>query len=350
MNDKQDLRCCSAPSARTRSDSRKSSTRAIASTGNVRVLVIGCGRIGAGVGADEIGVGCHAGAIKEMRRADITFFDEQPKLARRASRRLGASSLEHLPPDLRSYHIVAVCTPTPNHVHYLDLLVDAGVQLVLCEKPICNDLPGLRRAKRLYANGSTRILVNYTRRFLPAFIELRSQMRRIKCHESVRACLVRYQRGFLNNASHALDLLQYLLEWEITDARVAVSAAAPDEFADDPTISLAGNWNGAELVVTGLTGVKFSLFEIDLFFERSAVRIRDQGDVIQVAIAGSAGAYYAPLATVHTRSGCLDGLFCHVYGRAFTMLTDRSTEDNFLSAAALTEWMLKIKMRLWRRS
>jgi hypothetical protein len=142
-----------------------------------------------------------------------------------------------------------------------------------------------------------------------------------------------------------LDLLQYLLEWEITDARVTVSAAEPDEFADDPTISLAGKWNGAELVVTGLAGVKFSMIEIDVFFERSAIRIRDRGDIVEVATGGCAGAYYGALTTMHTRSGCLDGLFCHVYSRAITMLTNGSIEDNFLSATVLTEWMLKIKMR-----
>ena len=208
----------------------------------------------------------HAGELASEGHFSLVVYDEDPAAAERAAGRFGIPAVGPLgESDLQTADVAVICTPTDTHVQYLKRLLAAGVPVIVCEKPVSNDLRELRAARRAYRRGESRVLVNYTRHFLPAYAALRSKMAGLARGERVRAVAVRYQRGFLNNASHAFDLLQMLLGWDISTARVAITSSTADEFPDDPTLSLFGAWNGAELSVLGLPRVKFSLFELNMF-------------------------------------------------------------------------------------
>jgi hypothetical protein len=157
--------------------------------------------------------------------------------------------------------------------------------------------------------------------------------------ESLRACAVRYQRGFLNNASHGLDLLQFLLGWEIDRAEVHVTHSTNDEFSDDPTLSCAGVWNGAIVSILGLPQVRFSLFEIDLFFERSGIRLRDRGDTFEFMDSDEPSEYYSPLKTIRLSSGNLQLPLENFYGWVERMFVDSAIPDNFEESLKLTKWI-----------
>jgi hypothetical protein len=311
---------------------------------NRSALLIGCGRMGAGLGSKGPATTSHAGVLALEAGFSLTVYDDDPAMAQRAAKRFGVPAIARLSQsDLENADVAVICTPTDTHADYLKRLIAAGVPVIVCEKPVCNDPRGLRAAELAYRRGNSRVLVNYSRRFLPAYAAVRSTLSKLTGGQDVRAVAVRYQRGFLNNASHALDLLQVLLGWDIATARATVTSSIADEFADDPTLSLFGTWNGADLAVVGLPKVKFSLFEVDVFLERSAVRIRDRGDVVEIGAARGGGGYYAPLQAVGVRSNCLHGALHHLYARVRRMLRDKTVEDNFAASVGLAGWMLDVK-------
>ncbi len=312
----------------------------------VKALLIGCGRIGAGVGSPQQWSDSHAGAIANRSGFDLWVYDNDIQIADTAAQQLRASVVDVLSPtSIEQFQIAIICTPTPTHVEYLQRLISASVPVIICEKPICSNMYQLQKAVDAYERGGSRVVVNYTRRFQPAFIDLRSRIKTLLEQQELRACAVRYQRGFLNNASHAFDLLQFLVRRDFTDVVEKVDNATYDEFPDDPTVSFSGLWSGVELSVLGLPFVRFSLFEIDLFFEKTAIRLRDSGDTIEIFAAAKPGLYYAPLRATETRTNCLRSPFANLYSIADDMLRDSSIADNFMESVALTRWMLRMVER-----
>ena len=158
----------------------------------------------------------------------------------------------------------------------------------------------------------------------------------------MRACTIRYQRGFLNNASHAIDLLQFLLGWKIASAAPVVTHSAADEFAEDPTISCCFDWDDAFISIVGLPYVQFSLFEVDLFFDRDAVRIRDRGELVELHSSAEPEDYYAPLKVMSVEDRSVNDSFQNLYKYVESMVNDVAVSDNFDEVLSMTRWLLKV--------
>ena len=198
-----------------------------------------------------------------------------------------------------------------------------------------------KKLQRLRERSKSRILVNYTRRFQPSYVSLKKQFALLLGCESLRAIAVRYQRGFLNNATHALDLVQFVTGWDISRARVRTVQAVNDEFSDDPTLSCHGEWNGASLSIVGLPNVQFSLFEIDLFFDRSAIRLRDRGDTIEISGSAGPAGYYAPLEMQTVTRGNLHAPLENFHRHVQQMIRDPRLPDNFDESLKLAGWFFE---------
>jgi predicted dehydrogenase len=217
-----------------------------------------------------------------------------------------------------------------------------GTPLIVCEKPVCASLEEVNKLRQLRKRSKSRVLINYTRRFQTSFQKLAKRFATQLTQESLRTISVRYQRGFLNNASHALDLIQFLTGWDILNAKVHPFQGMCDEFPNDPTLSGHGNWNGAALSILGLPNVRFSLFEIDFFFERSAIRLRDRGETIEFADSNDPSDYYAPLSVKKISQGNLQEPLTNLYRHVAKMACDPAIPDNFDESLKLTEWILQI--------
>lgn len=309
---------------------------------SIKTLVIGCGRMGTGTGSRSHRLTSHAGVLSELDAYEVFVVDQDLKIARQAASTLGLEILEKIEKkSLEAFDCAVVCTPTKDHFKKLLQLMECQIPLIICEKPVCSNIKELRSLETTRRNFQGRILVNYTRRFLPSYVRLKKQFSRLLQVESLKCCAIRYQRGFLNNASHALDLTQFLTGWDIAKARVEISHRSSDEFPDDPTATGVGKWNGALLSFLGLPDVKFSLFEIDFFFERSAIRLRDRGDTIEIARSAKPADYYAPLVTQKTACENLEEPLSHLYRHVQKMFRDPKIPDNFDESLKLTEWIFR---------
>jgi predicted dehydrogenase len=308
-----------------------------------KTLLVGCGRIGAGKGIRQYRLGSHTGVLSEMPAFDLSLYDPDPSLAHNSAKVLGLNTVEKISKSfLETCTCAVICSPTNTHFEYLSQFLNVGIPLIVCEKPVCASLEEVKKLRQLRKRSKSRVVINYTRRFQPSFEKLAKRFATQLTQESLRTISVRYQRGFLNNASHALDLIQFLTGWDILNAKVHPFQVVCDEFPNDPTLSGHGNWNGSALSILGLPNVQFSLFEIDFFFERSAIRLRDRGETIEFADSNEPSDYYAPLAAKKISQGNLQEPLKNLYRHVAKMACDPAIPDNFEESLKLTKWILQI--------
>ena len=112
--------------------------------------------------------------------------------------------------------IAVVSTPDDTHYKILKQLAEYPLKLVICEKPICTDLQQAGEIVELYKAKGIALMVNYTRRFLPYYENLK---RRYEDGEFGK--LLHYEaffnRGILHTGSHMVDFLTWFFDFELLD-------------------------------------------------------------------------------------------------------------------------------------
>lgn len=247
----------------------------------VRALVIGCGNIGAGYDLHDHRVITFAKALNLCSEVALTVSDADEAKAREVAALYDVDCLG--PPsddDLRRFHLVCICVPTPLHFDLIRRCVAAQVRLVICEKPVVARLDEVEALERMDLC-STGIMVNYLRRFQPAYARLREQLAVWLLEDPPVGIDIRYVRGLLNNAGHALDLLEYLLDRPFMAERLQVIQASFDAFREDPTLVGGLKWDGVPVTLHGVANARYDLLEIDLYTASRRVEIRDRGNAVR---------------------------------------------------------------------
>lgn len=111
--------------------------------------------------------------------------------------------------------VVSVCTPALyHHDHVLDV-ADAGVDLVLCEKPLASSLTEAARMVAACEATDTALVVNHTLRFTEKFQRLRESIRAGNELGDVYSVGVQTRMELFRNASHVVDLLCFLFDDDV---------------------------------------------------------------------------------------------------------------------------------------
>jgi len=242
---------------------------------------------------------------------------------------------------IKQFQCVSICSPTHLYAFWLRLAINSGVPLVICEKPVSNNSEELTELVTSYQQANTRILVNYIRRFQPAYIALKQSISDLLKQDTLSNIAVRYHRGFVNNASHAFDLLQFLFNKPINLEKIHVNQTIYDHFPKDPTLSLTSIWDGVVLNVMGLANIQFSHFEIDLYFRKHKIMITDAGKTIRIFEANLNDTYLQPLFEKEVQHNCIKDYMKEVIQHAFNLLEDTSSTDNFEESIKLNQQLIK---------
>jgi predicted dehydrogenase len=246
----------------------------------IKALVIGCGNIGAGYDLNDSQVLTHAKAFSLNKEIFFCVSDTDEEKAKSIGKVYGVPYFVQLSDDdLSRFDMVSLCVSTQYHFEYLERLAKLKVPFVLCEKPIVNNLSQLKSVKELSIDENS-IMVNYIRRFQPGFRLLKQRLSLLLETDSIRQIVVRYQKGILNNCSHALDLISFLTDTKITIKDFVLFEKHFDHFEFDPTISGAFFLRDISVSLVGLTNISYSLFEIDIYLGRDMISIKESGDTI----------------------------------------------------------------------
>jgi predicted dehydrogenase len=304
-------------------------------------LVIGCGNIGALYDINNENILTHSKAFYNHPNFSLTVFDTNKELVKEIAQKYNCGICEAVTPvTLAEFDCISICTPTHTHLDYLEKGFEAKTKLILCEKPVSNLLDELSVVETSYLNHSSKVLVNYMRRFQPAYLDLRNTINDLSALEALTNISVRYQRGFINNCSHAFDTLEFLFGVPIELSGIKLHNKVHDHFETDPTVSLQASWNNTNFNILGLSNVKFSNFEIDIYFESQKISLQDSGNKIEVLKALPKSGFLQPLMPGSVREGALKNYMEPVIHHAYMILAGETSEDNFIESVNLNKRLL----------
>jgi predicted dehydrogenase len=303
-----------------------------------KALVIGCGNIGAGYDFDNEQVLTHAKALSLNKNFTLTVYDTDKELAFKVRKKYSCEAVEDIDVDsLSKFDCVSICSPTGTHFKYLSAAIDAKVKVIVCEKPVSSNAEELPKLIKMYKSGSSKIMVNYTRRFQPAYSELKYIIADLLKKEKLTNISIRYQRGFINNCSHAADLIEFLIgkNFDLTD--IKKSNPVTDHFENDPTLSMMATLADTNVNVLGLSNVLFPYFDINFFFNSTKIEIKELGRTIEILKADEP---FTVLSSKKIFQNCMKDNMIHVISKAEELLNDKNVPDNFIGSVELNQRML----------
>jgi predicted dehydrogenase len=300
-------------------------------------LIIGCGNIGALYDLNDTEkVWTHAKAFSRTFGADFVVADSNQALANKVAKKYNVSAVELFKGfDFGKYGIVSITTPTPTHFEYLKLLLQQKVPVIICEKPVAAGKKELIELTRLYQKSESKVLVNYIRRFQPAYEKLRKALKKQLNPPGCKGINIKYQRGLLNNGGHAFDLLEFLFDKPFSFEKFRPQHFVFDAFPYDPTVSGSCFFEGCPVTILGVENASYPVFEIELFFPAGKIVICHSGDEVRFY------EYRKGKGLVENQklrqSNILSRYMMPVLSKARRLFDKKEEADNFLQAVELNK-------------
>lgn len=250
----------------------------------LRAAIVGLGRIGLGydLTSRPADVFSHAKAYREHPAFELVAgCDPDPGRRGEFSAFCGAAAYADPREMLAATRpeVVSVCAPTSRHRAMVELALEFGPRLILCEKPLADDFAdGLAMVARC-RNRGVALAVNYMRRCDPGVVQLRRRLREGALGEIYKGVLI-YSKGLLHNGSHYLDLL---VDWLGMPEAFRVLHPGPTQTPAGPEPDVWIEFpDGAGVTVLAGREARYSVMELDLMGSHGRLRYADLGDTIEL--------------------------------------------------------------------
>ena len=246
------------------------------------ILIVGCGNIAGRFDMNRLPKDLpftHAGAYTRDRRFQIAVCVEPNDLVRAEfmefwSVPMGFRSIDEVWNCDRQFDVISICSPTPCHAHDLEIAISLKPKLIFCEKPVTSSFAETERLVWECQRANILLAVNYTRRWDQDIAQLQINIQNGQWGQ-LRSVIGCYNKGLLNNGSHLLDLLNFLLG---KISIIKVGKPIHDFFDNDPTVPM---WLETEKgcpihIVTG-HAQDYALFEVQFIFSTGILIMEDGG-------------------------------------------------------------------------
>lgn len=176
-------------------------------------MVIGCGNIGALWGLDPARTqpASWAGAIRANSRMELVgLVDTNAEVLAKAAEAYGAQGFADAQEAVAALNpdVVVIATPPESHEALLSTMIACRVPFIVCEKPMTTTVESAQRMVEM--TEGRQVLLNHQRRFFPLY---KAARRRIAAGElgDITKVVGHYSKGLLNNGSHLVDMVFYLV-------------------------------------------------------------------------------------------------------------------------------------------
>ena len=223
--------------------------------GNLRIGVIGAGRIGK-IHAENLAT--RVACVEVAAIADVDLKSAQELAARL-----------HVPQALADYHAiladasidaVAICSSTDTHAQIIIEAAQAGKH-IFCEKPISHDLAKIDAALAAVEKAGVKLQIGFNRRFDPNFAHVREMVAqgKIGAPQIVRITsrdpapppisYIKLSGGmFLDMTIHDFDMARFLTGSEVLEVFTSAGVMV------DPAIGEAGDVDTAVIILRFANG------------------------------------------------------------------------------------------------
>jgi predicted dehydrogenase len=308
---------------------------------DLKALLIGCGNIGAQYDLDNPNrVWTHAKAYSLINGIELTIMDTDSDKANKISNIYKARIINDLnEKEFENFDVISITTPTTTHFKYLRDALRYSSAVIICEKPVVASLAEVNEIMNVYTSSGSRVLVNYLRRFQPAFQTMREKLKAQFEKSLLTGIIIKYTRGFLNNAGHAVDLLEYLYDEPFDFKGLLIQKFDFDSFSYDPTLTGTCLYMDKPVNFAGVSNVTYPIFEIEIFYKSAKILIFQSGDEIRYYTVNENG-----LQEDHSvrQNNILEKYMVPVIADAINLYKKSKSDDNFMQALMINKRMLEI--------
>ena len=246
------------------------------------VLIVGCGNIAGGFDSSlklKDFPRTHAGAYIRDNRFKMTACvdpDENSRqdFMKKWNIKFGFSSIDEILNLNYNFDVISICSPTIFHSHNIESALILKPKLIFCEKPITASLADTERFVELCKNANILMAVNHTRRWDPSVCKLQADIFSGR-RGILRSIIGIYNKGILNNGSHMLDLLHFLVG---PVHILKVGKPFNDYLFNDPTIPvLMESEQGVSIHLACANAEDYAEFELQLIFSLGILSLEEGG-------------------------------------------------------------------------
>jgi predicted dehydrogenase len=245
------------------------------------ILIIGAGKVVSGYDSPSSTI-CltHIHAILNvMPGASLTIVDNDinalAQLEKKWAIEFQSYRSVHELPSNKVFDVALIACPTSFHFRILmDILTRELSRLIICEKPCTSSLPEIEQVISLSSLKSIPVYVNYQRR-------LEKTWQKVACGYSnkdfgrFQVGNVLYSKGLINYASHALNILEFILgPLSFHSVYGRLFDYSEYDLTYNFAIKVKGEPNSL-ITFLGCNNNCFTIFEIDLLFEKARIRYDD---------------------------------------------------------------------------
>lgn len=187
--------------------------------------------------------------------------------------------------------ILIAATPPETHLEIVSAAADAGVPVVICEKPLAASLGDARRIARLHSGGRVKVLVNHERRYSADYRAVRELVVSEKYGRliTVKGTLyfgktARHRNVLLHDGTHLVDIINFL-----TGGTCRLRRSFGSMGSRSSSAYLFGNVGNIPVVIEVGAERDHLVFEVELSFEHGRVRVGN--GVLEYEVSGESPFY-----------------------------------------------------------
>jgi predicted dehydrogenase len=170
---------------------------------------------------------------------------------------------------------VVIAVPPEHHLPILERVIDRGITLIWCEKPLALTRSDGQTMRTLVETHDVTFAVNFLRRWSPMIDDLREWLTDAGLGRP-RTVTVLYGKGLSNTASHIVDLLHALWGRPVRCSRGRALDSSDDPTLDGVLTYVVDDYE-VDVALRGVPHDAYQLLEIDFVFDRGRVRVEDGG-------------------------------------------------------------------------
>lgn len=244
--------------------------------------VIGLGNIGLGYDYDETDASrvlTHSSAFYNHRHFDLVAgVDPSPATRKRFEDKFNKPTFATVV-DLygrMAPEVLSIGVPTPLHSSVFEEIIQHYPKAILCEKPIAPTVAEGKIMCEMAHAAHCVLLVNYMRRFEPGVLELRKRIKNKELGDIYKGTLW-YSKGILNNGSHFVDLLIFLLG-DVKD--IVLIDTGRENMQYDPEPDLKIKFGEVNIFFLAGREENFSIKELELMGTKGSIQYSRGGEEI----------------------------------------------------------------------
>jgi predicted dehydrogenase len=246
-----------------------------------KAAVIGCGRIGSifDQHSKRKIISTHCGAYSNHNLTELIAVSDINKDMLDNCKQFwqienGYLSYEEMLNE-ESIDILSICTYNDSHLPIVKQAVKNNVKVILCEKPIADNLEDAEEIISLCKKNNVKLSVNHFRRNDDLFKEIKKDIFENYFGE-VQFANFYYTRGIANSGSHLFDLIRYLFgEVKSINAYKSIK-----DYGEDPTISAIIEFNNSITCnIIGLDGNNYRVFDLEIFGSKKVIKINSAKNI-----------------------------------------------------------------------